>query len=205
VRSLHDGVDGVTVVLNDDVRLSADVVVNCAGVGAIPLMAGHRCPSARPPSLQQVAYFETSQTGPMLPIFIEWGDHMVYGLPVIGRDVFKLSHHTPGTDLESDDLPFHDDPDLLALLTGAARRLLPTLNPTPVATERCVYDNTADTDFIIDRVGHIFVGCGTSGHGFKFGPWLGERLADLATGVDPPFDLSRFAMKRSILRSWPNP
>ena len=54
-----------------------------------------------------------------------------------------------------------------------------------MATERCVYDNSADTDFVLDRVGDVVVGCGTSGHGFKFGPLLGELLADLAEGPAP--------------------
>ncbi len=75
-------------------------------------------------------------------------------------------------------------------------RLLPSLDPQPVATERCVYDNSADSDFVLDRVGRIVVGCGTSGHGFKFGPLLGELMADLAEGEDPPVDLGRFGLGR---------
>ena len=81
-----------------------------------------------------------------------------------------------------------------------ARRYLPSYHPEPVTTERCVYDNSPDEDFIIDRVGNIVVGCGTSGHGFKFGPLLGEWLADLATspaGIAAGHGLrQRFAMER---------
>ena len=40
------------------------------------------------------------------------------------------------------------------------------------------------------------MGCGTSGHAFKFGPLLGELLADLAEGVRPPVDLGRFGLHR---------
>ncbi len=76
-------------------------------------------------------------------------------------------------------------------------RLLPSLDPQPVATERCVYDNAADSDFVLDRVGRIVVGCGTSGHAFKFGPLLGELLADLAEGRRPPVELGRFSLRRS--------
>ena len=83
-----------------------------------------------------------------------------------------------------------DDDGLLETLCGAVRRLLPGLDPVPVATERCVYDNSDDTDFVLDRVGSVVVGCGTSGHGFKFGPLLGQVLADLAEDVAPPIDLS---------------
>jgi sarcosine oxidase len=77
-----------------------------------------------------------------------------------------------------------------------AQRYLPGYDPEPVATERCIYDNTPDEDFIVDRVGNVVVGCGTSGHGFKFGPLFGEWLAALAFGTAPPpsqrFGLARF-------------
>ncbi len=83
-----------------------------------------------------------------------------------------------------------------------AREFLPGFDPNPVALERCVYDNSPDSDFVIDRVGNIVIGSGTSGHGFKFGPLLGEWLASLALspagdhrcapGVPERFALSRF-------------
>jgi sarcosine oxidase len=78
-----------------------------------------------------------------------------------------------------------------------ARRYLPGLCPDPVRAERCVYDNSPDEDFIVDRVGRIVIGSGTSGHGFKFGPLLGEWLADLAAGdgggaPTPRFSIARF-------------
>ena len=43
--------------------------------------------------------------------------------------------------------------------------------------------------------GGVVVGCGTSGHAFKFGPLLGELLADLAEGATPSVDLSRFSLR----------
>ena len=84
-------------------------------------------------------------------------------------------------------------------------RLLPSLDPEPVATERCVYDNSADTDFVLDRVGRVVVGCGTSGHAFKFGPLLGELLADLAEDRDPAVDLSRFSLRPPGVARRPTP
>ena len=93
---------------------------------------------------------------------------------------------------------FQISPTNHALLTRAVRRLLPSLDPDPVHTERCVYDNSADTDFILDRTGRIVVGCGTSGHGFKFGPLLGELLADLADGATPSIDLRPFGLHRDL-------
>jgi sarcosine oxidase len=164
-----------------------------------------------------VAYFRAAESGAVdparLPVFIEWSDSMVYGLPVLGHGAhartYKVSHHTPGPPLDTYDptsatatapLLDADDPAHLAVLTDAVRRLLPGLDPEPSATERCVYDNSVDTDFVLDRVGNVVVGCGTSGHGFKFGPLLGELLADLADGTTPRLDLRPFRLDRTAAR-----
>jgi sarcosine oxidase len=198
--------------------LTADIVIDCAGPDALRLLGTADAVGGAigdgleaPPSLPQVAYFRVADAQHDLPpVFIEWGDGMVYGLPVPapvagGRGdghlgLYKVSHHTPGPPLPryvpTDTAPFDDDPSLLATLTDAVARLLPSLDPEPVATERCIYDNTADTDFVLDRVGRIVVGCGTSGHGFKFGPLLGEVLAHLAEDTTPAVDLTPFRLTR---------
>jgi sarcosine oxidase len=213
VTEIEDDGDGddVTVRCADGRAIRADVVVDCAGPRALALLGDRAQPVTAPPSLPQVAYFEAAPAGAVdpsrLPVFIEWDDAMVYGLPVLGpgphAGTFKVSQHTPGPPLHDYDPSAGptpaldaDDPAPLQTLTDAVRRLLPGLDPEPVATERCVYDNSADTDFVLDRVGHVVVGCGTSGHGFKFGPLLGEVLADLADGTKPTFDLSPFRIDR---------
>ena len=202
-----DDTEKVMLVLTGGESHEADIVVNCAGHRALSLLAGgNHTAVAAGPSLPQVAYFARHDPGaPLPPVFIEWGREMLYGLPVPDAGgphagTYKLSHHTPGPPFDpADDSPFRDDPGLLNGLTTAAGRLLPALDPAPVATERCVYDNSADTDFVLDRVGRVVVGCGTSGHAFKFGPLLGELLADLAEDRTPAVDLSRFSLRRRPL------
>ena len=204
VTRLRQSSDSVVVAMADSDDLRADIVLDCAGAAALGLVDVATAPRGAP-SLPQVAYFAPRDRDDVEPpIFIEWGDNMLYGLPVRGGPLggtYKVSHHTPGSALgafdPADPFPFAgDDPELLSRLTEAVARCLPSLHPRPVATERCVYDNSADTDFVIDRVGRIVVGCGTSGHAFKFGPLLGELLADLAEERDPPVDLGRFALQR---------
>jgi sarcosine oxidase len=51
-----------------------------------------------------------------------------------------------------------------------------------VSWTHCLYDTTAGEDFVIDRRGRLVVVAGTSGHGFKFVPVIGEIAADLALG-----------------------
>jgi sarcosine oxidase len=224
VMSLFESDRHVTVrtATGEDIR--ANVVVDCAGPSALSLVPSPHTRGASvtaTPSLPQVAYFHGIAGGdsPRLPVFIEWGPHMIYGLPVpkasagVLRDdtdhatTYKVSHHTQERPFASYNpsrtgpMP-GDDPELVALLSSAVARLLPGLDPEPVATERCIYDNTSDSDFVIDRIGRIVVGCGTSGHGFKFGPLLGELMADLAigtggrrpTGDRLSVDLRRFAL-----------
>ena len=213
VTEVRSTPEGAAIRCADGRVFAADIAIDCAGPLALELLDEDRPPAvAAPPSLPQVAYFGPFASGGAdaipLPVFIEWSDAMVYGLPVFGAGdragTFKVSHHTPGPALDRydpaspsppDGQP--DDPALLALLTDAVRRLLPGLDPAPVATERCVYDNSKDTDFVLDRVGNVVVGCGTSGHGFKFGPLFGELLADLADGTTPAIDLRRFRLHRT--------
>ena len=51
---------------------------------------------------------------------------------------------------------------------------------TPLAAETCLYANRPDERFVLERRGRVVVGSACSGHGFKFAPAIGERLAGLA-------------------------
>ena len=60
------------------------------------------------------------------------------------------------------------------------RERFPGVDPEPVEAETCLYTTTADERFILERRGRVVVGSACSGHGFKFAPAVGRRLADLA-------------------------
>ena len=64
-----------------------------------------------------------------------------------------------------------------------AERWLPGADPDLVTAELCLFTETQDGHFILDRVGPIVVCSPCSGHGFKFVPALGAITADLATGI----------------------
>jgi sarcosine oxidase len=117
---------------------------------------------------------------------------------VPGSALYKIGFHHSGPAIDPDHLSQRADKDMTRWLTELAREFLPGYRPEPVATERCVYDNSPDEDFILDRTGNVVIGSGTSGHGFKFGPLIGQWLAALATGQDddlpgPHFALDRFS------------
>jgi sarcosine oxidase len=134
-------------------------------------------------------------------VVIEWGEPAIYGLPTASLGWYKLAEH--GTGLPVDPADEHrslaPDPTVGARLGAAAARILPGFGSEPVAEETCLYDNTPDRDFILDRRGRFVVGAGTSGHGFKFAPLLGAVLAGLALGHDIPVPRGRFALGRQAL------
>jgi sarcosine oxidase len=207
VRRLDDSGSGVGVVVERqgaEDELRAPVVVVCAGPWTGRLVSGVGVDVRPTPTLEQVAYLApVAGSVDEMPVFVERRRPWFYGLPVRSSGVMKVSFHGGGPVVTPDDLDHYDterpDPELEAALRSSTRRLLPGLVPEPVATERCVYDNSPDADFVLDRVGDVVIGAGSSGHGFKFAPLLGEMLADLATGetVERPWgDDGRFAVGR---------
>jgi sarcosine oxidase len=119
-----------------------------------------------------------------------------YGLPIPSSRRYKIGIHHSGPRVDPDHQDQSADEGLSERIEQAAKKYLPGLESRPVMQERCIYDNTPDTDFIVDRSGNVVVGSGTSGHGFKFGPLLGEWLADLALGVTSPQIPGRFSLSR---------
>ncbi len=178
-------------------EFSARAAVVCAGPWTAALLAGSGITVPSFATLEQVGYLSTAGApDPVLPIFICHGAPEAYGLPVPGEPLYKFGPHHSGPVIDPGSQDQEPDSELSERLTALARRYLPGLNPRLARTERCVYDNSPDEDFIVDRVGRIVIGSGTSGTGFKFGPLLGELLANLATGCEPDPALGRFSLGR---------
>jgi sarcosine oxidase len=77
------------------------------------------------------------------------------------------------------DQPRSPEPALVEAAAQVARRY-PDADPRPLSSETCIYTNTRDEAFVCTRQGRIVVGSACSGHGFKFAPTTGARLAQLA-------------------------
>jgi len=196
--------DGRRVTVRTDAGpLSARAAIICAGPWTSGLLAGLGVTVPAVPTLEQVAYLvpaaglvPAGEPDPGLPIFIRYGRQSPYGLPVPGSSLYKIGIHPSGPPVDPGCQDQGADPALAQRLALVARQYLPGLDPRPVRTERCVYDNSPDEDFIVDRIGNVVVGAGTSGHGFKFGPLFGEWLACLATGEQDQLPGPRFALAR---------
>jgi sarcosine oxidase len=190
-----------------DHEIRARVVVVTAGSWAGPLLAraGHQIPLQ--PILQTIAYFRgPTPEAEAIPTFIEWGapepDLVWYALGPAGvAPGVKLGAHVGGRPIDPGDGPFAPDAKLKRTLGEYIGRRFPGLDPAPHHAETCLYTMTPDEDFVLDRIGPVVIGAGFSGHGFKFGAFIGEVLADLAMGrrPDPTSLPDRFSANRSGL------
>jgi sarcosine oxidase len=184
VRVIRMADDGRQVTLRTTAGIiTARTAIITAGPWSSGLLASVSVPVPGRPTLEQAAYLRPAGQDDA-PIFICHGEQTPYGVPVPGSRLYKIGIHPSGPATDPDAQNQTADQWLLGRLAEMAERYLPGYHPEPVRTERCIYDNSPDEDFIIDRIGNIVVGCGTSGHGFKFGPLLGEWLAALATSPD---------------------
>lgn len=135
-----------------------------------------------------------------MPIFIwEWApDQMFYGFPDLGDGV-KVAIHHQGEPADPDSVRRSVAPGEEARLRGVMQSRTPALNGALRESAVCLYTNTMDGDFLLDRSpldSRVILASPCSGHGFKFAPALGEVLADLAEDRAPAFDLAPFRLGR---------
>ena len=114
-----------------------------------------------------------------------------YGFPVLPEGLadgpvgLKLAHHYPGAECDPDAVNRQTNADEFENLRYVLDKYLPGAFESVIATKTCLYSNTPDENFVIDKLpgfeDHVIVACGFSGHGFKFASVIGEILAGLAT------------------------
>ena len=73
-----------------------------------------------------------------------------------------------------------------------AREWFPGVDIDSATAVTCLFTNTPNTDFILDRQGPLTVASPCSGHGFKFVPKIGQMVADLACGSEQTNPLWKF-------------
>jgi sarcosine oxidase len=122
------------------------------------------------------------------------GERYFYGFPNMGAGV-KMAFHHAGEITTADDVRRDVTMDEVEEVRAAVRRFVPAADGRLLASTVCLYTNTPDEHFWIDRHpehANVLVASPCSGHGFKFAPVIGEVLADLVDGKPARFDLSLF-------------
>lgn len=123
-----------------------------------------------------------------------------YGFPQHPKaGIVKVARHSAGLvlDPENDERVVGDDE--VEILRDFLRGTFPALAEAPIRyTRRCLYCDTLDEHLWIDshpELEGLVVASGGSGHGFKFGPVLGELIADVTEGREHPWQ-QRFAWRQ---------
>jgi len=192
---------GVT--LSDGTKLVADTYVFACGpwLGSVfPEAMG----TLIRPTRQEVFFFGPPAGDPRfsedsVPVWIDHGDRIFYGIPGNQWRGFKLADDTRGAPFDPTSGERVASPEGLE----AAREYLgfrfPGMKGSPLLEARvCQYENSEDQQFIVDRhpeAGNAWIAGGGSGHGFKHGPAMGELVAANVLGekpTEPRFSLSRF-------------
>jgi sarcosine oxidase len=132
---------------------------------------------------ETVGYFR--REGDPLPSVVQLDPvtrgHALYSLhdPVHG---LKAGLHHAGAETSPDE-DGGPDPALVERVADWVSRTYPDADPEPVAAETCMYTTTSDEHFILERRGRVVIGSACSGHGFKFAPAIGRRLAEMAADI----------------------
>ena len=156
--------------------LDADVVVVTAGPWVTTLAPDVPVRVTR----ETVAFFALG--GAPIPSVVELDEttrhHAMYALhdPVHG---LKAGAHHAGRTADPD-VEEGADSELVSRIAAWVGARFPEAGPEPVAAESCLYTTTADESFVLERRGGVVIGSACSGHGFKFAPAIGRRLAALA-------------------------
>src|SRR6187401_1128254 len=96
----------------------------------------------------------------------------------------KLAHHFPNDVTDPDKVDRQATEKDIQNLKYCLNKYLPGVFDSILHTKICLYANSPDENFIIDKLPgyeeNVSIACGFSGHGFKFASIVGEILADLA-------------------------
>jgi sarcosine oxidase len=129
------------------------------------------------PTRETVAYFHIEEDS-AIPALVDWGEPAVYSLFAPDHGI-KVGEHIAGPDTDPEQEGQVSDASVRRLEDWIARRY-PGATATAHLAEHCIYTNTPDESFILRREGQVVIGSPCSGHGFKFSPLIGHRLAALA-------------------------
>ena len=167
---------------------SADRLVVCGGAWSSRLLSDLGLPLAV--TRQVMGWVWPRRPEPFeLGVFPVWAidnpdGTQHYGFPMLpGGLGLKIAHHFQDGPTNPDSIDRQVKPDDEADFRPTLSRFIPEADGPLLAIRVCMYTNSPDSHFIIDRHPHneqVILACGFSGHGFKFASVVGEVLADLA-------------------------
>jgi sarcosine oxidase len=158
--------------------LDADVVVVTAGAWVNDLV--------EPPlpvtiTRETICYFRLEDPRPLPSLVTVKRGRYAHGFFALADPVhgLKVGLHKGGVEIAAAEIG-EPDAEVVARVAEWTRDRFQLDDPEPVAAQTCLYTTLPEDDFVLERRGRVVVGSACSGHGFKFAPAVGERLAQLA-------------------------
>lgn len=135
------------------------------------------------------------------PVFVmDAEEGQYYGFPQYGVPGFKIGkYHHRFERVHPDTMSRVCEPDDEAVLRAAVSRYFPGASGPLQRSATCLFTNTPDEHFIIDRAPgapDVLLVSACSGHGFKFSSVIGEICADLVVDGATAHDIGLFALGR---------
>lgn len=173
--------------LDDGSRIEADAYVFACGpwLGKLfPDVIGDRVH----PTRQEVFYFGTPPGSQrylpgQLPIWIDFGERIFYGIPDAHGRGFKTADDTRGETFDPTDGDRTPTKEGIARARTLLAERFPELAKAPmIEAQVCQYENSPDGNLIVDRhpgAANVILAGGGSGHGFKLSPAVGELVAEM--------------------------
>jgi sarcosine oxidase len=128
------------------------------------------------------------------------GGGIYYGFPMSSDDLgLKVAIHDPGEAVDPDTVDRHPRRGESDELSQFLWKHLPDGGGPVISQRVCMYTNTPDCHFVIDkhpRHERVVIACGFSGHGFKFASVVGEILADFVTAGRTRLPVEFLSLKR---------
>jgi sarcosine oxidase len=122
-----------------------------------------------------------------------------YGFPNLDDDGVKVARHHTGELCTPTTMRREVGQDEVHEMRGLLEGVLPTVGGDLLSATTCMYTNTPDGHFIIDRHPrhpNVVLASPCSGHGFKFASVIGEILADLACDGRTQHPIEMFRLGR---------
>ncbi len=143
-------------------------------------------------TLQTFVYVRQHLAG---PVWIEDGPDLMYGFPSEpGQGSFKIGVHSDGP-VVNPSLPGREPSgDAIEKVADVCDRRFGLHDIEIEGAQGCLYTRTPDEDFRFGALeGNVFWASVCSGHGFKFGPWVGRFLSNVVEGRESIDKYPRFA------------
>ena len=202
VRSWEATGDGVRVTTDEGVH-EADGLVICAGAWARQLVPG--LGDLAVPERQVLAWLQPRRPELFVPerfpvFLIDVDEGRYYGFPQHDVPGFKFGwYHHLREPIDPADPDRSVRPEDEAVLRAFAARYFPESAGATVMLKACIFTNSPDEHFILDRLPEapqVSYFTGESGHGYKFASVVGEILADLAIEGSTRHEIGLFRLDR---------